>query len=1168
MTSGGFADAATGTGGASNGKTGSTGARPALMPRILAVDDDPTMHVYLRETLSRLEVDLRLAEDAAGFRALRAERTPDLSIIDVDLPDAGGHVLAQEIGASGEPMVFFSVLDTVAHRMRALEAGAMEYLVKPVSPREFVLRIANILDQTRRTAGPPPAPVSRLFAGCRFDPGPRRIAGPDGNACALTAAEAALLRALTDTPGEDPQPRGPGRADRAPGRRTGSPDRGCRRLPPAPQAAVDRRRSRLHRDGAVPRLRLRRDGRTGVTAGQPATGGSWPWLLAALLVFLWASFGAQAIAESHAVAAAAERQSLLSEAPSAPESPAIDSPEEALAAYRAGTLSEPSPATDYFRAHWFVTDIRTGPDDPALAVAIWQSLIARGDLWLYAGDRLHAHQAVGVTLADGQARPRFASGYALPVDLPPNTDATLVLRMEPLLFLAADVELTTADRAQRVAALRGMLFPALLGAFVGIGVLHAVLWARFGDRRNAMLAGMLAITFIDWFLWLGGPQALGAVTSRDVGFAVIAGATYAHTFAICLLIATLFDAARRRRLAAIAAITAGFALYVAYPLIPEADPDRFLLAALLLTLAQLVVLAAMALPAIARRDAGACCAAVGLALLLAKGAAAFLPLSAPGLAALNTAITAQLGHFDVGALGIEVVAVAFLSLSLWNRHHARVRAQEAAAREARLEAVRVAQICHDIRSPLHAVQSLLAALEPGAGRGAPSPDLARARGTLGSVRALVEDIVSAARGGPVDGPRDRRVYLPDLVERVAAAAGVAAREKGVPIVLQIDPATATEIRCDRVALERVLSNLTENALKAARTGPVEIAAAPGAAPGSLVLSVADDGPGLPAAARARLLGDAHETGTERPCGLGLTVVRTLAAQLGARLSVERAGAQGTRVMVELPPDMAVPPTVAGQTLRILMLEDDPVAGAATEGWLTARGHLVTRVESIARGVEEARQGGFDLALIDLDLEDGDGREAIRQIRGLADPVHAGLPVIVASGRADALDSSDPGLLGWLVKPFGGADLEAALSPLLRAGLPGPAAHAPWMSGAEGQGAELAAAMSADGLQALFDSAADQIARSAAILATPRAGRDRQRSAAHRLAGTAAIVGLDRLSAEARAFEAALGAASGGPSAEDRDQLLRHAEAGRATLLQGRGSESGAERRSDALTGAE
>ena len=187
MTSGGFADAATGTGGASNGKTGSTGARPALMPRILAVDDDPTMHVYLRETLSRLEVDLRLAEDAAGFRALRAERTPDLSIIDVDLPDAGGHVLAQEIGASGEPMVFFSVLDTVAHRMRALEAGAMEYLVKPVSPREFVLRIANILDQTRRTAGPPPAPVSRLFAGCRFDPGPRRIAGPDGNACALTA---------------------------------------------------------------------------------------------------------------------------------------------------------------------------------------------------------------------------------------------------------------------------------------------------------------------------------------------------------------------------------------------------------------------------------------------------------------------------------------------------------------------------------------------------------------------------------------------------------------------------------------------------------------------------------------------------------------------------------------------------------------------------------------------------------------------------------------------------------------------------------------------------------------------------------------------------------------------------------------------------------------------
>ena len=174
-------------------------AGTALRPVVLAVDDDPTTRVYLREALSALPVELRIAETAAGFRALRAGRRPDLSILDVDLPDGGGLALAEEIGAAAEPMVFFSVHDDGRHRMKALETGAVDYLVKPIGPREFSLRIANLLAHTR-AASRVECPAIRHFADLAFDPGTRRLMPAGGPALRLTASEAVVLAALTEAP--------------------------------------------------------------------------------------------------------------------------------------------------------------------------------------------------------------------------------------------------------------------------------------------------------------------------------------------------------------------------------------------------------------------------------------------------------------------------------------------------------------------------------------------------------------------------------------------------------------------------------------------------------------------------------------------------------------------------------------------------------------------------------------------------------------------------------------------------------------------------------------------------------------------------------------------------------------------------------------------------------
>jgi DNA-binding response OmpR family regulator len=175
-----------------------TPAARRARPRVVVVDDDPTTRVYVRAALSPLQIDLHLSADAESFRAMRSRERTDLSIIDVELPDCAGHQLAEEIGAAGEPMIFFSIHDDAASRLRALEAGAVEYLVKPLCPREFMLRTANILSQTRHgTVNVARAP--RVFAGVRFDPRHRSLEDETG-AVKLTASEVAVMEMLTESP--------------------------------------------------------------------------------------------------------------------------------------------------------------------------------------------------------------------------------------------------------------------------------------------------------------------------------------------------------------------------------------------------------------------------------------------------------------------------------------------------------------------------------------------------------------------------------------------------------------------------------------------------------------------------------------------------------------------------------------------------------------------------------------------------------------------------------------------------------------------------------------------------------------------------------------------------------------------------------------------------------
>jgi DNA-binding response OmpR family regulator len=122
--------------------------------RILVVDDDPELRAHVVRGLE--ERDIKCAEAADGDQALRmlAEKSDgfDMILLDVMLPARSGWELLEAIRRAGHetPVIFVSALDAVEERVKGLQLGADDYVVKPFAFDELVARIETVI--RRRTA--------------------------------------------------------------------------------------------------------------------------------------------------------------------------------------------------------------------------------------------------------------------------------------------------------------------------------------------------------------------------------------------------------------------------------------------------------------------------------------------------------------------------------------------------------------------------------------------------------------------------------------------------------------------------------------------------------------------------------------------------------------------------------------------------------------------------------------------------------------------------------------------------------------------------------------------------------------------------------------------------------------------------------------------------------
>ena len=171
---------------------------PGDRMRVLAVDDDPQALRYIRDTLARAGYQPMVTGDPEEALRLMQEERPHLALLDLMLPGTDGIELMRDLlDIADVPVIFLSAYGQEENITLALDAGAVDYVVKPFSPTELEARIRAAL--RRRETPEPTEPY--VHAGLTIDFAQRRAALED-NHVPLVAMEYRMLAELAANAGQ------------------------------------------------------------------------------------------------------------------------------------------------------------------------------------------------------------------------------------------------------------------------------------------------------------------------------------------------------------------------------------------------------------------------------------------------------------------------------------------------------------------------------------------------------------------------------------------------------------------------------------------------------------------------------------------------------------------------------------------------------------------------------------------------------------------------------------------------------------------------------------------------------------------------------------------------------------------------------------------------------
>jgi len=416
-------------------------------------------------------------------------------------------------------------------------------------------------------------------------------------------------------------------------------------------------------------------------------------------------------------------------------------------------------------------------------------------------------------------------------------------------------------------------------------------------------------------------------------------------------------------------------------------------------------------------------------------------------------VAAPLYLADVDGWRLSVVILALVGVGMAVVDVSRaLRANALALEKAQAEALQASQaksaflamMSHELRTPMNGVLGMAHALASTKLSRKQSDYLDMIVQSGDGLMAILNDILDLSK---IEAGKLELEAVPFDIERIGRQLFMlwseTARQKGVELALEIDPATPAWLEGDPVRVRQILLNLVSNALKFTDQGIVGVAIGPAAA-GGIELVVSDTGIGMTEAQQAKLFhafsqGEISTTRRFGGTGLGLSICRQLSEMMGGEITVSSRPGQGSTFRVRLPLAAAEGPDdtdTAGEAvtlegLAILVVDDNRINQAVAQAVLEAAGAHVLCADDGVDGLEKLRTGRFDIVLMDIHMPRMDGIEALKRIRageaGLRSTPVMALTADAMSGEGERLvalgfDEAHP-------KPIQPADLIYAVAAL-------------------------------------------------------------------------------------------------------------------------------------------
>jgi DNA-binding response OmpR family regulator len=168
---------------------------------VLLVEDEQKLRELIRSYLERAGFTVLSTGSGTKAITLAVSAAPDLVVLDLGLPDVSGEAVAREVRATGPvPILMLTAKAAEEDRIAGLELGADDYVTKPFSPRELVLRVQAILRRGSPAASSRPGAASYGGRILVIDE-PRREVTVRGSGVDLTPTEWGILLALATVPG-------------------------------------------------------------------------------------------------------------------------------------------------------------------------------------------------------------------------------------------------------------------------------------------------------------------------------------------------------------------------------------------------------------------------------------------------------------------------------------------------------------------------------------------------------------------------------------------------------------------------------------------------------------------------------------------------------------------------------------------------------------------------------------------------------------------------------------------------------------------------------------------------------------------------------------------------------------------------------------------------------